>query len=50
MDCIEKHKRVKDDQSQSKGKAKVFMPERRDPWPDKYGPSRPRKDFFNQAT
>ena len=30
MDLIEKHKRVEDDQNQSKGNAKVFTPDRRD--------------------
>lgn len=49
MDQIEEHKRVEDDQSQGKGKEKVFMLERRDPWSDRFGPNRPRRELFNQA-
>jgi len=49
MDCIDKHKRVEDDQVQGKGKAKVFMPERKDPWSDRFGPNRPKRYFFNQV-
>ena len=37
MDCINENKRVEKDQVQGKRKAKVFTPERRDPWPDRYG-------------
>ena len=48
MDCINEHKRVEKDQVQGKRKAKVFTPERRDPWPDRYGLNRPRRDFFSQ--
>lgn len=37
MDRIDEHRRVKKDQVQAKGKAKVFTPERKDPQPDRYG-------------
>lgn len=45
MDYLEVHKRIEDDQSQNKGKVKVFMLERRDPRPDRYGPSQLRRYF-----
>ena len=50
MDRIEEHKRVKDNQNQSKGKAKVFTTDQRDNWANWYGPSCPRREFFNQAS
>lgn len=37
MDRIEEHKRVEDDQTQAKGKAKAFAPEQRDHQLDKFG-------------
>ena len=40
---------MEDDQSQGKGKAKVFIPEQRDPWPDRFSPNKLRREFFNQA-
>ncbi|XP_023912790.1 uncharacterized protein LOC112024385 [Quercus suber] len=49
MDRVEEHKRVEDDQSQGNGKAKVFMLEQRDPRPNRFGPNKLRKEFFNQA-
>ena len=47
MDHIEEHKRVEDDQAQSKGKAKAFTPERRDPRPNHFGPNQSKREFFN---
>ncbi|XP_030941736.1 uncharacterized protein LOC115966701 [Quercus lobata] len=49
MDRIEKHKKVEDNQSQNKGKARIFTPDRRDNQSDQYGLSRLRKEFFSQA-
>ena len=49
MDRVEEHKRVEDDQFQSKGKAKVFMPKRRDPRLDRFNLNKTRREFFNQA-
>lgn len=34
MDIIEEHKKVEDNQNQSKGKARIFTPDRRDNWAD----------------
>ena len=48
MDRINEHKRGEEDQVQGKGKGEVFMPVRRDPQRDRYGPNRPKRDFFNQ--
>ena len=42
-DPIAKHKRVEEDKVQGKGKAKVFMLERKDPWLDRYALNRPRR-------
>ena len=50
MDHIEEHKRVKDDQSQGKGKAKIFSPNWRDSRSDRYELARPRREFFDQAS
>ena len=47
MDCINEHKRVEDDHVQGKGKAKVFTPEQRDPWSNRFGLNQPRREFFN---
>ena len=49
MDHIDEHKRVKEDQTQGKGKAKVFL-EKRDPWAGGYNHNRPRRDFSNQSS
>ena len=49
MDRIEEHERVEDNQNQSKGKAKVFTTDQRDNQAKRYGPSHPRREFYNQA-
>ena len=49
MDRIDKYKRVKEDQLQGKGKAKVIPQERRDFRSDRYNSNRPRKDFVGQS-
>ena len=49
MDRISKYKRAKEDQTQGKGKAKVF-PEKRDPQGGGYQNNRPRRDFPNQTS
>nr|XP_023893170.1 uncharacterized protein LOC112005148 [Quercus suber] len=46
MDCIEKYKRVEEDQQQGKGKEKVIAQERRDFRSNRLGGSKPRTDFF----
>ena len=48
MDWIEEHKRVKNNQNQSKGKAKVFTLDRRDNQANRYTPSHLRREFFYQ--
>ena len=48
MDRIDKHKRVEDDQTKGKGKAKAF-PEKRDPRVGGYDNNQSRRDFPNQA-
>lgn len=48
MDHIVEHKRVEEDQVQGKWMAKVFISERRDPWPNRYGPNWWRRDFVSQ--
>ena len=50
MDCIDKHKQIEEDQTQGKGKAKVFPFERRDPWLEEYNHSQPRREFVNQSS
>ena len=50
MDHINKHKWVEEDQTQGKGKAKIFPLERRDPQPEGYNHSRPRREFVNQSS
>ncbi|XP_050259688.1 uncharacterized protein LOC126704706 [Quercus robur] len=47
-DHIGEHKRVKDDQTQGKGKVKAF-PEKGNPWARGYNNNRPRRDFPNQS-
>ena len=49
LDRIDKYRRVKEDQLQGKGKAKVIPQERRDFRSDRYNNNRPRKDFFGQS-
>ena len=48
MDWIDKYRRVKEDQLQGKGKAKVIPQKRRDFKSDRYNNNRPRKDFVRQ--
>ena len=45
MDQIDGHKRVKEDQQQGKGKAKIALPNRRDFRSERYNNSQPRRDF-----
>ena len=49
MDQIDKYKRVKEDQQQGKGKAKVIPQERRDFRSDRYNNNRSRRDFAEQS-
>ena len=49
MDRIDKYKRVKEDQQQGKGKAKVILRERRNFRSDRYNNNRPRRDFAGQS-
>ena len=49
MDRIDKYKRVKEDQQQGKGKAKVILRERRNFRSDRYNYNRPRRDFAGQS-
>ena len=49
MDCIDKYKRVEEDQTQGKGKAKVF-PKKRDPQGGGYHNNCPRRDFPSQTS
>ena len=49
MDHIVEHKMVKEDQTQGKGKAKVFS-KKRDPWIGGYSHNRPKRDFTNQSS
>ncbi|XP_075633309.1 uncharacterized protein LOC142605751 [Castanea sativa] len=48
MDCIDKYKRVEEDQIQGKGKAKMF-PERKDPRGVGYQGNRPKRDFSGHS-
>ena len=50
MDRIEKHIKVEDNQNSSKGKAKVFNPDRRDSSSGQFTSSQPRREFFSQAS
>ena len=45
MDRIDKYRRIKDDQLQGKGKAKVIPQERRDSRSDRLQNNRPQRDF-----
>ncbi|XP_075633911.1 uncharacterized protein LOC142606446 [Castanea sativa] len=49
MDCIDKYKRVEEDQQQGKGKAKVVPQDRRDFRLDRYNNDGPRRDFARQS-
>ena len=49
MDRIDKYRRVKKDQLQGKGKAKVILQEKRDFKSDRFHNNRPRKDFVRQT-
>ena len=49
MDRIDKYKRVKEDQQQGKGKAKVILRERRNFRSDRYNNNRWRRDFAEQS-
>ena len=49
MDHINKHKRVEEDQTQRKGKVKVF-PKKRDLLAGGYNHNRPMRDFPNQSS
>ena len=49
MDRIDKYKRVKEDQQQGKGKAKVILRERRNFRSDRYNNNRPQRDFAGQS-
>ena len=49
MDRIEEHKRAEENQSQNKGKARIFTPDRRHNRSDQYEPSCLRREFFSQA-
>ena len=49
MDRIDKYKRVKEDQQQGKGKAKVIPQEWRDFRSDRFNTARPRKDYVGLA-
>ena len=47
MDRINEHKQVKKDQTQWKGKAKIFPSERRKPQSGGYNHNRAKKEFAN---
>ena len=49
MDQVDKYKRIKDDQQQGKGKAKVIPQEMRDFRLDRYNNNRPRRDYVGQS-
>ena len=49
MDRIDKYKRVEKDQQLGKGKAKIFLQERRDFRFDRFNNNRPRRDFARQS-
>ena len=49
IDHIDKHKRVEEDQTQGKGKAKVFPPEKRDPRSGGYNHNWPQREFNIQS-
>ena len=49
MGQVDKYKRIKDDQQQGKGKAKVIPQEMRDFKSDQYNNNRPRMDYAGQS-
>ena len=49
MDRIDKYRRLKEDQFQGKGKAKVIPQERKDFKSDYYNSNQPRKDLVGQS-
>ena len=49
MDKIDKYRRIKEDQLQGKGKAKVIPQERRDSRSNRIQNNRPRRDFAGQS-
>ncbi|XP_030974800.1 uncharacterized protein LOC115994707 [Quercus lobata] len=49
MDRIDEYKRVKEDQQQGKGKAKVILQDRRDFKSDRYNNNQPQRDFAGQS-
>ena len=49
MDCIDKYKRVKEDQQQRKGKAKVIPQDKRAFRSDRYNNNRSLSDFTGQS-
>ena len=49
IDRVDKYKRIKDDQQQGKGKAKVIPQEKRDFRSDRYNNNRPRRDYTGQS-
>ena len=49
MDHIDEYKRVKEDQQQGKGKAKVIPQDMRDFRSDKYNNNRPRREFSGKS-
>ena len=49
MDQVDKYKRIKDDQQQGKGKAKVNPQEMKDFRPDRYNNNRLRRYYVEQS-
>ncbi|XP_050290028.1 uncharacterized protein LOC126728207 [Quercus robur] len=49
MDCIDKYKKVEEDQQQGKGKGKVIPQEMRDFRSNRYNSNRPWRDFAGQS-
>ena len=49
MDWVDKYKKIKDDQQQGKGKAKVIPQEMRDFRLNGYNNNRPRRDYARQS-
>ena len=49
MGQVDKYKRIKDDQQQGKGKAKIVPQEMRDFKSDQYNNNRPRMDYAGQS-
>ena len=49
MDRVDKYKRIKDDQQQGKGKAKIIPQEMRDFKSDQYNNNRSRMDYAGQS-